>query len=79
MQWNMLHICKHKQRRSSLEKRIKEMRKTMKLKVFKRINQSPVWGTLLYWIRLEISPDKRDVVFSLDSSSTFSLSRSLLK
>lgn len=51
----------------------------MKLKVIKRINKSPVRGTLLYWIRLEISPDKQDVVFSLDSSSTFSLSRSLLK
>jgi len=76
----MLHICKHKQkRRKSLEKHIREIRKTMKLKVIKRINKSPVWGTLLYWIHLEISPDKRDVVFSLDSSSTFSLSRSLLK
>lgn len=31
------------------------MRKPMQFKVFKRINQSPVWGTLLYWICLEIS------------------------
>lgn len=68
-----------KKLRKTCQKKKKKNPKTMQLKVFKRINQSPVWGTLLYWICLEISWDKQGVLFSRDSSSTFSLGRSRLK